>query len=180
MPPKQKQFRCAYVERGQRCKRPGTGNPPLCEPHRIVLEEEAARPPRPGEKLVGLLGRVFRGQKISDRQVHAGIEDLMGMFQQHPSFEELKAQAEAQVREQARRFREQHGQRQQQAPPRPRKPTGPDPRIVLGFAAGQRVTADEVKKRHRELARKHHPDRGGSVAKMQEINAAVDQLLASM
>lgn len=178
MPPKTKQFRCAYVERGQRCRRAGTGNPPLCEPHRIVLEDVAARPPRPGEKLVGLLGRVFRGQKISDQHVHAGIEDLVGMFQQHPNFEELKAQAEAQLREQARRFQQQHQQRQ--APPRPKKPPGPDPRIVLGFAAGQKLTADDVKKRHRELARKHHPDRGGSVARMQEINAAVDQLLASM
>jgi hypothetical protein len=179
MPPK-KQPRCAYVERDHQCRRPGTGNPPLCEAHRIVLEEVAAQPPRPGEKLVGLLGRVFRGQKISDRQVHAGIEDLVGMFQQHPSYEDLRAQAEARLREEARRFQQRQQQRGPQQPPRPRKPAGPDPRVVLGFAAGQKVTADEVKKRHRELARKHHPDRGGSVARMQEINAAVDQLLASM
>lgn len=180
MPPKPKQFRCAYVERGKRCPRAGTGNPPLCEPHRLVLEAEAERPPRPGERFVGLLGRVFRGQKISDEQVFSGIEDFVGMFQQHPNFEELQAQAKERLREQARRFK-QNGQRQQQhAPPRPRKPPGPDPRVVLGFTPGQKLTADEIKRRHRELARKHHPDRGGSVAKMQEINAAVDQLLASM
>jgi curved DNA-binding protein CbpA len=51
---------------------------------------------------------------------------------------------------------------------------------VLDFAIGQKVTAAEVKARHRELARRHHPDRGGSVARMQEINAAVDQLLATL
>jgi hypothetical protein len=181
MPPK-KTHRCAYVERGRRCGRAGTGNPPLCEAHRVVLEAEATRPARPGEKLVDLLGRAFQGKKISDRQVMSGIEDLMGMFQQHPSFDALRAQAEVQIRERARRIQQQRGQQQRQKPPPtpPPRPAGPDPRVVLGFAAGQKLTVEEVKKRHRELARKHHPDRGGSVAVMQQINAAVDQLLASM
>ena len=173
--PKAKTIRCAYVERGARCKRAGTGNPPLCEAHRIVLEDAAARPARPGERFVGLLGRVFRGQKINDEQIFGGIEDLVGIFGQHPDFEVVREQVRQQVR-----------QRTTQAPPRPR-PRQDDAitkaeraRIVLGFAAGQKVTVEEVKKKHRELARKHHPDRGGSVAKMQEITAAVDQLLASM
>lgn len=52
--------------------------------------------------------------------------------------------------------------------------------MVLGFAVGQQITVADVKKRHRELARKHHPDRGGSVAKMQEINQAVDALMATL
>jgi hypothetical protein len=34
------------------------------------------------------------------------------------------------------------------------------------------VTVDDVIARHRCLAKKHHPDLGGSVAMMQEINAA--------
>ena len=185
MPPKPKQprkLRCAYVERGQRCRRPGTGNPPLCEPHRMVLEAEAERPPRPGERLVGLLGRVFRGQKVSDQQLFNGLEDLVGVFQQHPDFDVIQAQAREQIRERARQWQQQHMPRSngQQQRPRVRKPAGPDPRVVLGFAVGQKVTASEIKTRHRELARRHHPDRGGSVAKMQEINRAVDELMATL
>jgi hypothetical protein len=175
MPPKSKQLRCAYVERDQRCRRAGTGNPPLCEAHRIVIEAEVERPARPGERLAGLLGRVLRGQKINDDHLYAGIEDAMDMFQRRPSFEELRAQATERLREQARQQRQRNGH-----PPPPPKPAGPDPRVALGFRAGQKVTAAEVKARHRELARKHHPDRGGSVARMQEINAAVDQLLATL
>lgn len=179
MPPKPKQpkpLRCAYVEGRQQCRRPGDGNPPLCEAHRVVIEAEASRPQRPGEKLVGLLGRVLRGQKVNDDHLYAGIEDAVEMFANRPSFEEAKARARVEE------FRRQQGwdPRQNHAPPRARKPAGPDPRVVLGFAVGQKVTAEDIKKRHRELARKHHPDRGGSVARMQEINAAVDQLLATL
>lgn len=173
-----KQLRCAYVERDMRCRRAGTGNPPLCEPHRMVLEEEAARPPRPGERFVNLLGRAFRGQKLNDEQILGGIEDLVGVFQSHSSY--AAVEAKERLREPARRFQRNGQQRQQQAPPQSRKPAGPDPRIVLGFPIGQKLTAEAIKKRHRELARKHHPDRGGSVAKMQEVNAAVDRLLATL
>ncbi len=181
MAPKRRQPRCAYVERGQRCKRAGDGNPPLCEAHRIVLEAEAARPQRPGEKIVGLLGRVFRGQKVNDDHLYAGIEDFVDMFSRLPSdppHNPLEA-ARARARDFLRRAQAQAGQ-VPPPPPRPKKPAGPDPRVVLGFAAGQKITAELVKKRHRELARKHHPDRGGSLQKMQEINQAVDAIMATL
>lgn len=172
-------LRCAYVEGRQRCRRGGTGNPPLCEAHRLVLEDEAVRPQRPGEKLVGLLGRVLRGQRVSDDHLYAGLEDFAEMFSQPPGAHPRSPVDAARARTQDF-FRRQAGARQA-PPPRPRKPTGLDPRVVLGFAAGQKVTAAEVKARHRELARRHHPDRqGGSVARMQEVNAAVDQLLATL
>lgn len=171
--------RCAYIERGQRCRRAGTGNPPLCEAHRIVIEAEAARPARPGERLVGLIGRAFRGQKITDESIYSGIEDLVGMFSQPPgSPHDPVAAARARAAEFIRRAKAEGF-----PPPRPRKPKpppGPDPRIVLGFASGQKLTKDEVKRRHRELARRHHPDRGGSVAKMQEVNRAVAEILATL
>ena len=47
-----------------------------------MLDDEAARPERPGEKLVGLLGRVLRGQKVNDDHLYAGIEDFVDMFSQ--------------------------------------------------------------------------------------------------
>lgn len=34
----------------------------------------------------------------------------------------------------------------------------------------------EAKQRHKEQAIKHHPDKGGSVEKMQQINSALDQI----
>jgi len=181
MPPKPKQPRCAYVESKRRCGRAGTGNPPLCEAHRIVLEDEATRQQRPGEKLVGLLGRVLRGQKVNDDHLYAGIEDFVDMFSRAPNEPPHSPLDAARARAQDFLRRSQaKAQGRPPPPPRPRKPAGPDPRLVLGFAIGQKVTAAEVKARHRELARKHHPDRGGSVARMQEINAAVDRLMATL
>ena len=182
MPPKPKQLRCAYVEGRQRCKRAGTGNPPLCEAHRIVLEEEAARPPRPGERLVGLLGRAFRGQKISDKHVHAGIADLVDLFQQNPNFEEPQAQAKERLREQARQWQQRQANGAPRPPPAAKKRAAEleHARIVLGFPAGQKLTVDDIKKRHRELARKHHPDHGGDVRKMAAVNHAVDLLVSAM
>lgn len=186
MPPKKqapKTPRCAYVESGRRCSRAGTGNPPLCEPHRLVLEAEADRPQRPGERLVGVIGNILNRKKITDEQLFGGIEDFVDMFTRSsgdPAHDPIAA-ARARAAEFMRRAQGQpSGQRRPPPPPPPRKPAGPDPRIVLGFAAGEKVTAEQVKKRHRELARRHHPDRGGSVAKMQEVNAAVDQILATL
>jgi len=49
-------------------------------------------------------------------------------------------------------------------------------RRTLGFTAKEPITPHELKERYRKLARRHHPDRGGSVAKMQEINEAMEIL----
>jgi curved DNA-binding protein CbpA len=48
----------------------------------------------------------------------------------------------------------------------------------LGFSPSEPITLELLQQRRRVLARKHHPDRGGSVAKMQTINAAADVLEA--
>lgn len=53
-------------------------------------------------------------------------------------------------------------------------------RRVLGFADNQSLTESMVKERRRMLAKKHHPDRGGSVAMMARVNDAADVLLASL
>jgi len=136
-----------------------------------VLESEAARPSRPGEKFIGLLARALRGQKISDDHLYAGLEDAVDVVSRQPAF--------AGAREATRARVEAWGRQARPAPP-PRRAAGPDPRIALGFSPGQKLTVEQVKKRHRELARQHHPDRGGSVKSMAAINHAVDQLLADL
>ena len=42
------------------------------------------------------------------------------------------------------------------------------------------TTAEELKKAYRELAKKHHPDKGGSTEEMQKVNAEYDRLFAKL
>ena len=52
-----------------------------------------------------------------------------------------------------------------------------NPLSILGFDEPQNQT--ELKKRHRELSQKFHPDKGGSKFLMQLINDAYEQLKSS-
>jgi len=52
-------------------------------------------------------------------------------------------------------------------------------RQTLGFGA-EPLTAEMVKQRRRELAKANHPDKGGTVARMSEINSAADILLRAV
>jgi hypothetical protein len=45
-------------------------------------------------------------------------------------------------------------------------------RQVMGFGPRDLITKDILKARYRKLAKKHHPDLGGSPARMREINDA--------
>ncbi len=52
---------------------------------------------------------------------------------------------------------------------------------VLGFAQSEPITADTIKARHRQLVKRHHPDKpGGSALKTSAINNARDILLESL
>lgn len=58
------------------------------------------------------------------------------------------------------------------------KPSGADWWEVLKFnRAGEVITREAIVARHRELARTRHPDVGGSVQQMAELNRARDQAL---
>jgi hypothetical protein len=50
-----------------------------------------------------------------------------------------------------------------------------DPFSVLGL--GPDATSDHVRAARRELAKRHHPDRGGDPAAMQAVNEAADEAL---
>lgn len=68
------------------------------------------------------------------------------------------------------------------------RPAAPDPvleqlrraRQVMGFAESEVLDEVKIRDRKRVLAKKHHPDRGGSAAKMAEINDAADTLMATL
>ena len=45
---------------------------------------------------------------------------------------------------------------------------------VLGLE--KNASADDIKKAYRTLANKHHPDKGGNLKTMQEINVEYDML----
>jgi hypothetical protein len=69
----------------------------------------------------------------------------------------------------------------------PRRPARPDPatlrevyaRQILGFSTRaplSPISKEEISKKRRELARKAHPDQGGSPEAMQKVNNAADLL----
>lgn len=78
-----------------------------------------------------------------------------------------------------RGFRRQEGipRGQRAAPPGVQQGPAENPRSVLGFAPGAKLTADLIKTRKRDLAKLFHPDRGGSPDAMRRVNAAADVLL---
>lgn len=55
-----------------------------------------------------------------------------------------------------------------------------DWRAVLDFAAHIPITPHDVKSRYFALSKIHHPDRGGSSAKMQRLNHAYSKALAEL
>ena len=51
-------------------------------------------------------------------------------------------------------------------------------REVLGFSADERVTSEDLLQRYRRLRSDHHPDRGGSAARFDEVEQAYRKALA--
>jgi hypothetical protein len=67
--------------------------------------------------------------------------------------------------------------------PQPAPPPTPegDPRIVLGFEPGDKLSKEIIKERKKALAALFHPDRpGGSTLAMKRVNEAADKLLCSL
>jgi len=59
-------------------------------------------------------------------------------------------------------------------------PSHSDWRTVLGFSMSERPTGDELRGRHRFLARAMHPDLGGSHADMTKLNLALDAAIKEL
>lgn len=197
-PKKPKRLRCAYRESGRQCIRDGDGNPPLCNVHRVACAE-IGRPPERRSAAANLIDNLLSGRKITRDHVNEAIGEFAGYAMgggiaggYHPDISNdgrtqhhrsgtmpqgtewwrilfpngVPAGGGARVHVDP--------EAQQLAAARARA------RVVMGFAASEPITQDKVRARHRELAKRHHPDRGGKVEKMQEVNVAADVLMAEL
>lgn len=146
--------------------------------------------PVPGDGIAGLIDDVLSGEGISYEAMHGALNDLAWAIGGS-----LNARPDMLDNDQQQRrqrppgypfyFPPQGGPRVDASPPPPvdhQLEARQKARRVLGFPDGLPITAELVKARHRELARKYHPDVAGpgSVAKMQQINAAVDTLMEAL
>jgi len=161
---------CCYAENNRRCRKSGSGNPPLCNVHRIVVEQ-AAR----GESGIGAtIDGIITGRVTVEEAFSAFVNRLRYSTAPHHV----------------------SGRSSGAAPPRSPFPPPPPPvdlkaeklardlahaKRVMGWNDHIRLSPTMIRDRHRELAKRYHPDRkGGSHEKMREINAAVDTLYASL
>lgn len=185
---------CCYREDGRRCRRSATGNTPvpLCNPHKIAVAEQTRKQSEPasvGAGVTELFDRVMSGRKVNRKVVAEAVGDIAQWWEQFQAQQAQRAQQEPPIGPHNARWYDpivnEAKKRTQQRPPE-------DPRVaelkqkrsrarqVLGFGQQDELTEEMLNARRRELARKFHPDRGGSVTKMQEINDAVDVLLAEL
>jgi primase-polymerase (primpol)-like protein len=154
-------------------------------------------PPRAGlgQQLGGLFDQMLAGHPPSHAQLEQVAADMVGkVIGRTVTVEEVQAVRRgdyAPLREVAEQYQR---TRQEQAASRsPRPFINPDlaakierakelgrARAVLKFTKNDILTVPIIKTRHRELARQHHPDAGGSTEKMQKVNWAADLLVQSL
>jgi hypothetical protein len=175
---------CCYIEGGRRCRKSGTGDPALCNAHRVLLADAARQGAKPrgaravGDGIYNLVDRLVSGKKVTRKVAKEAFDDARDLL------DELKASGWT-IPDVP--FPAGNGHTRRRSPPDPEVARRAEKqravlraRVTLGFTPQEAVTEAQIKARQRELAKKHHPDRGGSLAKMQEINAAVDVLLESL
>jgi hypothetical protein len=185
MPPRPDQCVFYDPDTKRRCRRNGTGSPALCQMHRDELDEESGSMP-----FAEILGSVLRGKRPSQQAVEDATRTVLeGVFGRTPTVDELR-----QIFERARAqgaaappgssssqssgsgARSSSAREQDQAEAEKARQVS-WARRTLGYTAKEPLTKDAVKKRFRELAMKHHPDRGGSTAKMADLNRAMEILV---
>lgn len=159
--------RCAFREGSRRCTRNGFGNPPLCRTHAIQvgLHGEEGEEDDPIISLIDIADRAFSRNR---NEIVQNARQIFGEFL-------------------AQRANQRNAKRvppppppKSPPPPRPPPPPPEDPRDILGFPPGTKLTKALVKARQRELAQLFHPDKGGSVKAMQKVNDAAAKLLATL
>lgn len=189
--PSRRADQCSYYEevdgRRRRCRRNGTGNPPICQKHTEELDQ------REGNPIADVLSSLLQGKRPAQRDVENAVrstmEGLFGKRMTEAELADLLARARAAARGQtpdpwagsrgspsgpSSDARSQARDRERAEADKAREISWA--RRTLGFTAREPLDGDVIKKRFRELARKHHPDVGGDVRKMADINRAVEIL----
>lgn len=189
--PKPRAPKCSYEEDGRRCGKPASGNPPLCPPHLAILRAAAEAPYNP---LNAVVDAVKNGRPVNVGDVlMAGVDMLGTMFSGRPfnpgpgtPVDRPPPSSSSGPRPPPGRGWDPFGAWQQQRQSSPPPPPPGDAvartaaRKTFGWPVTKVFTADELKLRYRELAKKHHPDRGGSPQKMAQVNDAMDVLTAEL
>jgi hypothetical protein len=136
--------------------------------HELLLEDDP-----PPVTLDDVLDDVFgRAEDLVRRVTNKVKRDIQRLADQPPEVIYQRAKATA--------SRPRPQPRSPRPPPPPPAPAEPDPRVILGFAPGTKLTREIIKSRQRELAKLFHPDRGGSTEATQRLNAAAKRLLDSL
>lgn len=191
MPPPRRK-RCTFKEHGRRCPRDGDGDPPLCRPHMLALAE-ATRPRSPVDVLTSALGDFMAGRRINAHATIGAAETLYQQWAAGLGGDYRPDVGEGASEHNVHRAREPRNTAASGTPwwapgDRTPPPAPPDPgvlaalraRQVLGFTAKEPLTPEMIRDRRRRLALRHHPDRGGSEAKMATVNDAADVLLGNV
>lgn len=202
--PSRRRKRCCYFIDGKRCTRDGNGNPPMCFGCRRMLIN-VAQQRRPVSILAEAMADFLSGKPINKEATIGAAEEAFAQWTQNlgaqyrPDIRAGESESSAHRRAQpgpssfpwwegAGIFGGQPGQPQQARRQAPRV----DPeqqriaaaeleaRRVMGFAESERLDEDTIKRRHRELSKRYHPDRGGSTEKMAVVNNAADVLRQSL
>lgn len=200
--------RCQVYENNRRCTRDGHGEPAVCARHRAAIAGAAKASPFAtivAEQVENFLG----GKPINREAIFGGIAETLAQQWApamgggyHPEVGRQESENSAHRRAQSGRaaqgvnwgdiFRDaqervRDAQRQTRQTPPPQADDSERiardvalARQVMGFAASEPLTEEVITARKRALAKKHHPDRGGSVEKMATINNAADVLMASL
>lgn len=187
--------RCAYKEGRQRCIRNTTGRSPYCRAHELVIQGEVAKAETKGslaDIAATALRDLFAGKKIDRDKIAQDLTDAIwesgGSFGEFRpdigdlDWEKMFEQARARVGA-ARGGGGHHGQQRHPPPPAPdleARRAIQQARATLGFGPTDVISKDMLKARHRELAKRHHPDKGGSLDRMQVINSAVDLIAGTI
>lgn len=189
-----KRKQCVFKEGTLRCTSTGTGSPALCEGHRAALHHQ----PGVAEQLGGILDQVLHGQAPSPSQIEQTMANLAGaLLGRTVTIEEVHTirtgVRQGRYEEMVERWQIYQQEVRGRVSQVRERVIDPDmakkiehakacgrARAVMGFTAQEPLTVDIIKARHRELARKHHPDKGGDTVKMQRINGSADILLGSL
>lgn len=148
---------------------------------------QQAQAPRSAGDVINSLFESFLGgfniSGVAAGDIRRGVEDMFRGMGGDNMGEDYRPPVGA--RANARAWQGSTGGQHQNADPRPRQ----DPRereailrarALLGYGPSDRLTKEDLRDRRSTLAKKHHPDKGGSLERMVQINQAVDILMATL